>query len=825
MNSSSLYNIWQAPLFPVAVAATAGIVFDRLVRLPWALCLLLAAVGLTGWIIAQGAGKSQLALVFVAFTIFALGAARHHGFRQGRPTNDIERLAPTEAKLTRLRGVLLAKPILVQPAKRKELHSSQPGPYSRAMLQVSAIQNEGQWQRVRGKVLLRVPQSLRHLQAGDEIEVLGQLSRPSPPGNPGEYDGAAALRDQQVGAVLNVRHTPDAVVLLHRSWSWSIEGSLDPPRDWARMVIRELIPPNRQNLARALLLGEQTALEQADWDRFQRTGVVHVLAISGQHLFVLAWFLGWLSHFFHFTRRRSAVVICFLLLTYALFTGGRPPVMRAVVMVCSFYAGVLFRRVVFPPNSFALAWLLVCFWDPTTIFSTGCQLSFLAVAALYWGVGFLRQEEVDPLQQAIDEQRPLWQKVFFGSLKKIGLVYAATVMVWLAVSPLVAARFHLVCPVGLLIGPPVLLLTSLALLSGFLMLFFSFFLWPLAWLFAVFTNFCLYVCDLLVHLAERTPGSYWFVPDVPAWWLWSFYLMLLCGLMIPFLRRRWLMMGIALAAWLCFGLTLGLFSSQGEGMRCTFLAVGHGSCIVVETADNRTLLYDAGAITGPEVTRRHIAPFLWNRGIRRIDEIFLSHADLDHFNGLPDLLERFAVGQVSCTPTFQQRDLPGVQFTLKSLQEHRIPVRILRAGDILTAGDVQMQVLHPPWTGPEGKENVRSLVLLIHHGDHTFLLTGDLEKNGLEKVLAMPPVNVDVLMAPHHGSRFANNDALANWAQPKCVISCEGKPRSAGGRPNPYARLGAIYLSTWEHGAVTLHSKEDGLWLETFRTRQRWKVR
>jgi len=75
--------------------------------------------------------------------------------------------------------------------------------------------------------------------------------------------------------------------------------------------------------------------------------------------------------------------------------------------------------------------------------------------------------------------------------------------------------------------------------------------------------------------------------------------------------------------------------------------------------DGRTCLYDAGAIAGPDVTRRQIAPFLWSRGIRRIDEVLLSHADLDHFNGLAALLERFAVGQVTCTPSFDKKTTAG----------------------------------------------------------------------------------------------------------------------------------------------------------------------
>ena len=138
--------------------------------------------------------------------------------------------------------------------------------------------------------------------------------------------------------------------------------------------------------------------------------------------------------------------------------------------------------------------------------------------------------------------------------------------------------------------------------------------------------------------------------------------------------------------WLCVGLLCGAARLPSDELRCTFLAVGHGGCTVMETPDGRTLLYDAGALGGPDVTRRQIAPFLWYRGIRRIDEVFLSHADLDHFNGLPELLDRFAVGQVTCTPTFADKNTEGVRETLDALRRRGVPIRIVKAGDVLMGG-------------------------------------------------------------------------------------------------------------------------------------------
>jgi hypothetical protein len=158
----------------------------------------------------------------------------------------------------------------------------------------------------------------------------------------------------------------------------------------------------------------------------------------------------------------------------------------------------------------------------------------------------------------------------------------------------------------LLIGPPVVLLTSIALVTGFLLLLTAW-CWPLATLFGGVTHVCLAGCDLLVGLGMRLPGAYWFVPDLPEWWLWVFYLGLLAVMAVPALRRRW-----ALAAglgWLCLGLLLPFFKATPAELRCTFVAVGHGGCTVIQTPDGRTLLYDAGAIQGPNVTRRNIVPF------------------------------------------------------------------------------------------------------------------------------------------------------------------------------------------------------------------------
>ncbi len=145
-----------------------------------------------------------------------------------------------------------------------------------------------------------------------------------------------------------------------------------------------------------------------DWEKYIRTGVIHVLAISGQHLVLLAGFFWMLVRVMGIRRRRAALVIASLVLAYALMTGGRPSAMRAAVMVSAVAVGIVLRKHALPANTFALAWLVVLFLQPTDLFTAGFQLSFLAVAVLIWGMPrWFPAREPTPLEQLIDESRPM----------------------------------------------------------------------------------------------------------------------------------------------------------------------------------------------------------------------------------------------------------------------------------------------------------------------------------------------------------------------------------------------------------------------------------
>jgi competence protein ComEC len=814
-------SVWQAPLVPIALAATAGIVLDRYQTLPVAVSLTVALVALVAWAMTRLGNQRGLDVVYLGLCCLALGAAYHHAHRNLYHPNDIGYFASAEPVPAQIRGVLEEEPAIVWQPPHNPLRSMDAVDSTRAVLQVTSLKQEEEWLPVSGRAQLMVGGRLRDLHVGDEVEVVGRLVAPQGPANPGEFDYAGFLQDQRIRAELLVSKTADGVSRLARGWPSSFTGWLMAIRAWGQRTLQDILPPEQSRVGVALLLGEGSTMTNEDWDRYIRSGVIHVLAISGQHLVVLAAVLWWSLRLLGVRRSRGACFVALFLLAYALMTGGRPPVMRSAVMVCVYCGGLLLRRQTMLANSFALAWLMVAALNPTDLFNAGCQLSFLSVAVLYWGTSRWFATRPDPLEQLVEESRPLWQRLLRRGLRFVLISYAVTLAIWLALAPLVAARYHLISLAGILIGPPLVLLTSIALVTGFLTLLAAAVCSPLAPLFAWPSRWCLAGCDALVNASLHLPGSHTYLGDIPDWWLWIFYPLLLFALTMRAApgRGRWLALGGA--GWLGVGLLLGAARLPADELRCTFLAVGHGGCTVIETPDGRTLLYDAGSLAGPDVTRRQIAPFLWRRGIRRIDEIFLSHADLDHFNGLPALMDRFAIGQISCTPTFADKTSPGVRVTLAAIEGRKVPVRIVRAGDRLAAGALDMEILHPPAAGPEGNENARSLVLLLRHAGHSLLLTGDLEGAGLARLLAMPPPErLDIFMAPHHGSRLVNRPDLAAWAQAKLVVSCEGPPRGRIRPAEPYTARGALFLGTWPHGAITIRSNATGLVAETFQSGQ-----
>jgi len=765
------------------------------------------------------------ALVWLWVACGGLAAFLHHVHRTEFPPTDVARFARPEPIILKVRGTLTDDPFTrhthtadpLVPVHRTEVDVS--------VLDLSEVETTSGWQPCSGRIRLWVNRDdprappMNGLRSGDTVQAVGRFHVPEPPGSPGERDLRNDYLDRGWRGDLRVNDT-SAVVRLEAG-GWDANRVLAWVRSRSSAALDSTLGASEAPVGKALLLGDTNALDRTEWDSYARTGVVHVLAISGQHLVLLAGFAWLVLHAVGVSRSRAAWVVAAVVFGYALLTGLRPSALRAAVMVAAICGAIVLRRPVNTANSFALAWLAVIGVNPSDAFDLGCRLSFISVFVLVWGVGrWVTPRKRTPLERLIDESRSWWEKALRATGRAILVAFFVNAVLFLANTPLLVTEQNLVSPVGLLVGPPLVLLTSIALVCGFLLLLLAG-VPLLSDVLAACTRWSLAAAEWCVHRADGLPLGSMYVPSLPGWWLVGFYALVAVIVLRGWRASRWFL--LAMVAWIALAALWPTTTDRPpDELRTTFLSVGHGGCIVLEMPDGRCFLYDCGTTAGPDVVRRVIAPYLWSRGIRDVDELFVSHADADHFNGIGELVRRFRVGRVTFTPSFAEKPAADVAEVVAILKRAEVPIRVVSAGQRFEAGDVSFEVLHPPAVGPPGVENERSMVLVVRHAGHSILLTGDLEKAGTDRVLSLAPTPADVLMAPHHGSKAAFPSGLRTWAAPKCVLVSRG---------NLYANTvteretGVPTWDTFTHGTLTVRSNPTGVTVEGYKTGLREVVR
>lgn len=808
-----------APLVPVALSVGIGVILERHSAMP--VEMLLAALGtcVFSWLLLLR--RQSLATTILLWCVTGSLAACWHRLSLAWPPDAIGLMATMDRTMVRLRGCIV-EDVNYQLPRRPELLSDQGTlGYSLFLCEVDSLRMMDRWQPVSGKVRVTVEGELQHFQIGDGVELLGGLTALSPPINPGGIDLRRNWYDQHIQATVSVK-TLEGITRHAESSRWSIAAFMAQARAWVRTTLQTYLPPKQAGIAQALLCGQQSALLPEQFESYLQTGVYHVLAVSGQHLVVLCAMMGFLLRFSGLDPRQRASWLALFVIAFTLLTGARAPVVRAAAIVLAWCAALWLRRRVNTVNLLALAWIVVFMLNPSDAANTGCQLSFLAVLALMTVVApwhHHEREHLSALDRAEAELRSTTWKVIYWLTHQLKWAVLTSLTVWLVTMPLVMQQFHLVSPVAVLLGPLLAFPISIAMIAGFLLVLLGGV--PvlgtcLTWL----TSLSLQSSDLIVAFGKSLPFSYGFWPDVPDWWVKLFYV----GLMIVVLQHHWIRWWKTVFLLSAFWLLLVIPLTQPDipgGLRLTVLSVGHGTAVVLETHAGLCMVYDAGSLAGPDVAHRHLSNYLWFRGRNNINEVFLSHADLDHFNALPDLLDRFRVGILRWTPTFSQKPDRGTQATLGVINEKKVATSTMIRGVILEAEGITIEALHPPVQGPAGTENARSMVLLIHYQGKRLLLTGDLEEPGLSMVMANPVDPVDVLVSPHHGSRVSNTERFVSWCQPKLVISSETLPR--GPKPDPYTPQGATLWRTWIHGGVTVNIDADGIVANTEVTKLRWK--
>ncbi len=545
---------------------------------------------------------------------------------------------------------------------------------------------------------------------------------------------------------------------------------------------------------------------------------MHLLAISGLHVGILAGIVHLFCRLLKLQGGSRTLILVGTVLAYMVLTNQRPPVLRAAMLFTIGIAGLLYGRRSSGYHTLSLCAALLLLARPADLFDIGAQLSFVAVLAIIWAsqtlIPLLRRHQNDPLAM----EPSLRLKPLRTAIRVAGESYVLTTAIWLITLPLAAYHFQLLAPVGIIANVLLMPVVALMLAAGYLTLAVGLIVPPAAPIPGTLFESLLILLETVAHYAAEIPLGHLRVAPPSLWWVTGTYLLLavMIGLLGGTTLRRWSLH--ALGAWVILGLGLAFVPvPTAGGLRCSFLSVGHGSAVLLELPNGRTVLYDAGSFANARRAEQVVQSVLWEHNRHRLDAIIISHADIDHFNAVGPLVRSVPVGSVLTASPFLDVSQPAVLDTLRALQEVEIPLQIIDAGDrILCDPAVTIDVLHPPETFDSPHDNASSIVLLISYAGRRLLLTADIEAEGLQQLLATPPTDCDVLMSPHHGSLAANPPRLASWATPEYVIASSGHRTNANALQDRYQP--ASVLSTHEHGCVTITVTPGGdLHLTTFR--------
>jgi competence protein ComEC len=643
---------------------------------------------------------------------------------------------------------------------------------------------------------------------GDRLEMTVRLGSPRPYGNPGAFDLAAYYRTLGIGLTGSCKSP--RLVLARAERPGILEAGAR-----ARLALVEALeragaaePPGTAAFLQALLLGEREAIDPRDEDTLKRSGVYHILALSGFNVALIAAAAGGVLILLPLQPRVRRLVVLAVIVLYALVTRPSGSIARAVVMALLCGAGALLGRRVAPAGALGVAAIVLLLVRPAWIADPGFQLSFAATLGLL----------VDA-RRGMAAAPPRGLRARASHAVRAALRASAAAL--LATAPFTARHFQSLNAAGLLANLPAVPLASLLLLLAA-------FAAPLALLHPQAAAPLMTLATPLIAALRTSASACAALPfgsifvQPPSWRLVAAAGLLTLG--FGLCRARALRIACAsLLLMLAGGVVLrGRIVRPDGRLQIVVLDVGQGDAILVRLPEGGAILVDAGGRPGSDfdVGARVVAPALRALGILKLDLLVITHPHRDHLGGAAAILRAFRpeamwLGDSSRGDVRYAEAEEAAAATGAAIVRPRRGVRLVWQG-------VRFAVLNPAAGRGSGRVvgNDDSLALRLAWGEEAALLPGDLERPAEEAIASAPePLGAGFLKVAHHGSATSSSDRFLAAVRPREAVVSAGAG-NPWGHPSPeiLARLRALGCRvhlTMTEGAV--RARTDG--------RHPWRVR